>query len=174
MRLYNPSRQYGFKVKQVDSFKGTSLPPVADFAARRKSVPAVLQISKARPALKCSVCAPRYGACVQCAGSRSCFTAFHPLCARGAGLHMASIDDSGPAAPAGAENLDATLQRRVSSGWSSHVGSVFNPYRHGTKFVNALKRGLVSAMNCVSAGEHMKQRWQLTGSCTRVCTVGVR
>ena len=44
--------------------------------------------AQARFQLTCSLCARAHGACIQCAGSRQCFSAFHPLCARRAGLHM--------------------------------------------------------------------------------------
>lgn len=59
---------------------------------------------------------------VQCAGSASCFTAFHPLCARGADYAVAIVDaeeDGGasrggghPAAASGdsdRENRDANM-----------------------------------------------------------------
>ena len=44
-----------------------------------------MQVSKARRKLLCSLCRQPHGACIQCAGSAACFTAFHPLCARAAG-----------------------------------------------------------------------------------------
>ncbi len=50
------------------------------------------QVSKARWKLRCQLCRQPHGACIQCAGSGSCFAAFHPLCARSAGLHMAALD----------------------------------------------------------------------------------
>lgn len=50
------------------------------------------QVAKARLRLQCSLCGQCYGSCVQCAGSRTCCTAFHPLCARAAGLRMESVE----------------------------------------------------------------------------------
>lgn len=52
--------------------------------------PPTHQVSKDRKKLLCNVCKQPYGACIQCAGGRNCFTAFHPLCARNAGLPMVS------------------------------------------------------------------------------------
>jgi len=48
------------------------------------------QVSKARLGLLCSLCRQPYGAPIQCAGGRQCVAAFHPLCARNAGLPMAA------------------------------------------------------------------------------------
>lgn len=41
-----------------------------------------MQVTAARLKLRCSLCQQPHGACIQCAGSNSCYTAFHPLCAR--------------------------------------------------------------------------------------------
>ena len=49
--------------------------------------------AQARWELLCSLCGQAYGACIQCAGSQACVTAFHPLCARAARLHMAAVPD---------------------------------------------------------------------------------
>ena len=43
---------------------------------------------QARKTLSCAICKQHYGACIQCAGSRSCYSAFHVLCARRAKLPM--------------------------------------------------------------------------------------
>ena len=48
---------------------------------------------QARRQLRCSICKQAYGACIQCSGHKHCFTAFHPLCARAAGLVMDSVHD---------------------------------------------------------------------------------
>lgn len=46
---------------------------------------------QARFQLSCSLCSQTYGACIQCAGSRQCFAAFHPTCAARAGLRMVGL-----------------------------------------------------------------------------------
>ena len=46
---------------------------------------------QARFQLSCSLCSQTYGACIQCAGSRQCFAAFHPTCASREGLRMVSL-----------------------------------------------------------------------------------
>ena len=52
-----------------------------------------LHVAQGRFQLTCSVCGQLWGACIQCAALRACYTAFHPLCARSAGLHMATLHD---------------------------------------------------------------------------------
>ena len=42
--------------------------------------------------LRCSLCKLSHGACIQCCAGRTCRTAFHPLCARLAGLPMQQLD----------------------------------------------------------------------------------
>jgi len=42
-------------------------------------------VRKARTKLQCGVCRQPHGACIQCAGDRKCFAAYHPLCGRAAG-----------------------------------------------------------------------------------------
>ncbi|KAL0040242.1 hypothetical protein WJX77_001213 [Trebouxia sp. C0004] len=49
-------------------------------------------VSKAKCQLTCYLCQQRYGACIQCAGSSKCFLAFHPSCARSAGLVMETVE----------------------------------------------------------------------------------
>lgn len=44
--------------------------------------------------LTCSVCDQLYGAAFQCSAGSKCYTAFHPLCARLAGLPMLEVDDA--------------------------------------------------------------------------------
>lgn len=51
-----------------------------------------VQVSRARRQLLCGICRQQHGACIQCAGSSSCYAAFHPLCARGAGHITATVD----------------------------------------------------------------------------------
>ncbi|BGP15944.1 hypothetical protein JCM10213_003625 [Rhodosporidiobolus nylandii] len=55
-------------------------------------------ISRGRWKLVCYLCKKRVGACIQCA-NRSCYTAFHPTCAREYGLEMRMKTSTG--APAG-------------------------------------------------------------------------
>ncbi|XP_057959590.1 histone-lysine N-methyltransferase ATX2 isoform X2 [Malania oleifera] len=60
------------------------------------------RINKDRWKLLCSICGVPYGACIQCSNS-TCRVAYHPLCARAAGLcvelededrlHLISVDD---------------------------------------------------------------------------------
>ncbi|KAL5703167.1 hypothetical protein ACHQM5_028294 [Ranunculus cassubicifolius] len=50
------------------------------------------RISKDRWKLLCSICGVSYGACIQCSKS-TCFTAYHPLCARAAGLCVELEDE---------------------------------------------------------------------------------
>ncbi len=47
---------------------------------------------QAKCQLTCYLCQQRYGACIQCAGSSKCFLAFHPSCARNAGLVMETVE----------------------------------------------------------------------------------
>lgn len=58
----------------------------------------IMQVPAARYDLKCSLCATRHGACIQCCAGRCCVTAFHPLCARLAGLPMQQVDTNDIAA----------------------------------------------------------------------------
>ncbi|GAA5885518.1 hypothetical protein JCM6882_007449, partial [Rhodosporidiobolus microsporus] len=55
-------------------------------------------ISKSRWKLVCYLCKKRLGACIQCV-NRSCYTAFHPTCAREYGLELRMKTSTG--APAG-------------------------------------------------------------------------
>jgi hypothetical protein len=52
-------------------------------------------IPTSRQRLLCQLCKQPYGACIQCAGHRLCFAAFHPCCARDAGLPMFAIEVHG-------------------------------------------------------------------------------
>lgn len=64
---------------------------VAD-VKRMEPVDGVNAVSKERWRLTCSVCKVPYGACIQCSVN-SCKTAFHPLCARSAGLYMEVLEE---------------------------------------------------------------------------------
>lgn len=81
------------------------LEEAADAAAQRAvgiagTVSGLHRVPRARKALLCSLCKQPHGACVQCAGSRKCLVAFHPLCARGAGytVEWREEDKAGPLA----------------------------------------------------------------------------
>ena len=57
-----------------------------------RTPPAGYQVSKARRELLCSICRQPCGAPIQCAAAQ-CRTAFHPLCARNAGLPMVASSE---------------------------------------------------------------------------------
>jgi hypothetical protein len=51
--------------------------------------PAHAQAIQSRASLRCFLCKQPHGACIQC--SARCYTAFHPMCAREAGLAMCEL-----------------------------------------------------------------------------------
>ncbi|XP_024377604.1 uncharacterized protein [Physcomitrium patens] len=59
---------------------------------RMEPVDGINAISKERWRLTCSICNVPYGACIRCSVN-SCKTAFHPLCARSAGLYMEVLEE---------------------------------------------------------------------------------
>lgn len=59
---------------------------------RMEPVDGVNAVAKERWRLTCSICKVPYGACIQCSVN-SCRTAFHPLCARSAGLYMEVLEE---------------------------------------------------------------------------------
>ncbi|XP_043715502.1 histone-lysine N-methyltransferase ATX2-like [Telopea speciosissima] len=69
---------------------------------RMEPIDGVNRINKDRWKLLCSICGVSYGACIQCSNS-TCCVAYHPLCARAAGLcvevedknrlHLMSLDE---------------------------------------------------------------------------------
>ncbi|KAL5781988.1 hypothetical protein ACOSP7_007017 [Xanthoceras sorbifolium] len=69
---------------------------------RMEPIDGLNRISKDRWKLLCSICGVSYGACIQCSNS-TCRVAYHPLCARAAGLcvelededrlHLLSLDE---------------------------------------------------------------------------------
>lgn len=59
---------------------------------RMEPVDGINAISKERWKLTCSICKVPYGACIQCRTS-NCRVAFHPLCARSAGLCMEVLEE---------------------------------------------------------------------------------
>jgi PHD-zinc-finger like domain len=73
------------------------------------------QVSKARLRLLCTLCGQQHGACIQCAGSRACCTAFHPLCARDAGLAMVSVDDDDDEEASGDEVADCGAESFIEA-----------------------------------------------------------
>jgi PHD-zinc-finger like domain len=76
------------------------------------------QVPVSRFTLQCDLCKQPHGAAVQCSAGSRCCTAFHPLCARLAGLPMQQVD-------AANQQKLAELKQRVRSvvgdgarGWS--------------------------------------------------------
>ena len=75
---------------------------------------------QAKHQLVCYLCQQRYGACIQCAGSNKCFMAFHPSCARSAGLVTETVepgsdyDTSAAESDAEAEPAKGTDQPQAS------------------------------------------------------------
>lgn len=69
---------------------------------RMEPIDGLSRINKDRWKLLCSICGVSYGACIQCSNN-TCYAAYHPLCARAAGLcvelededrlHLLSVDD---------------------------------------------------------------------------------
>lgn len=59
---------------------------------RMEPVDGINAISKERWRLNCSICKVPYGACIQCTVN-NCRVAFHPLCARSAGLCMEVLEE---------------------------------------------------------------------------------
>ncbi|GIL92473.1 hypothetical protein Vretifemale_19939 [Volvox reticuliferus] len=51
----------------------------------------VAKVVQNRASLRCSLCKQPHGACIQCAGGVRCYTAFHPMCAREAGVAMCEL-----------------------------------------------------------------------------------
>ena len=123
------------------------LDQVADAAAQRAvgiagTVSGLDRVPKARKALLCYLCKQPHGACIQCAGSRKCLVAFHPLCARGAGLTVQWLEEErGALSPRG---------RVVSSGgmlaWHGECGNPWNSMQgcrmpsSGSRRATAFKR----------------------------------
>ena len=79
----------------------------------------VQDIPKARWRLRCYLCNSRHGACIQCE-HRSCFTAFHVMCARRVGLLGRTQDisdearDTKPDAAAAYCHRHLPLDRKVA------------------------------------------------------------
>lgn len=63
----------------------------------------------------CAICKQGYGACIQC-GTSKCFTAFHPLCARSAGLVMESQNDEHFCSEARPASAECAADRDCSGG----------------------------------------------------------
>lgn len=59
---------------------------------RMEPIDGVNRISKDRWKLICSICEVPYGACIQCS-EHNCRVAYHPLCARAAGLCVEVLED---------------------------------------------------------------------------------
>lgn len=61
---------------------------------RMEPIDGLSRINKDRWKLLCSICGVAYGACIQCSNS-TCYVAYHPLCARAAGLCVELEDEDG-------------------------------------------------------------------------------
>ncbi|CAA0170102.1 Histone-lysine N-methyltransferase ATX2 [Arabidopsis thaliana] len=59
---------------------------------KMEPIDGVKKVSKDRWKLLCSICGVSYGACIQCSNN-SCRVAYHPLCARAAGLCVELADE---------------------------------------------------------------------------------
>lgn len=59
--------------------------------ARMEPIDRITEIQAERWTLRCSLCKQRMGAKIQCA---NCYSAYHPLCARMAGLHMEMVESA--------------------------------------------------------------------------------
>ncbi|CAG7867523.1 unnamed protein product [Brassica rapa] len=59
---------------------------------KMEPIDGVNKVNKDRWKLLCSICGVSYGACIQCSNS-SCRVAYHPLCARAAGLCVELADE---------------------------------------------------------------------------------
>lgn len=70
---------------------------------------------QAKCQLTCYLCQQRYGACIQCAGSSKCFLAFHPSCARSAGLVMETVEPGSDYDTSEAESDSEALPARPTT-----------------------------------------------------------
>lgn len=59
---------------------------------RMEPIDGLSRINKDRWKLLCSICGVSYGACIQCSNN-TCYAAYHPLCARAAGLCVELEDE---------------------------------------------------------------------------------
>lgn len=59
---------------------------------RMEPIDGLSRINKDRWKLLCSICGVSYGACIQCS-NHTCYAAYHPLCARAAGLCVELEDE---------------------------------------------------------------------------------
>ncbi|XP_062170462.1 histone-lysine N-methyltransferase ATX2 isoform X1 [Alnus glutinosa] len=59
---------------------------------RMEPIDGLSRINKDRWKLLCSICGVSYGACIQCSNN-TCYVAYHPLCARAAGLCVELEDE---------------------------------------------------------------------------------
>ncbi|EFJ42811.1 histone H3 methyltransferase/Trithorax [Volvox carteri f. nagariensis] len=68
-----------------------------------------------RASLRCFLCKQQHGACIQCAGDARCYTAFHPMCAREAGLAMCELRQGAGAARGPPQQQQPRNERPVSA-----------------------------------------------------------
>lgn len=84
---------------------------------RMEPIDGVNRISKDRWKLICSICEVPYGACIQCS-DQNCRVAYHPLCARAAGLFIEVLEDK--ARHAGSADEDCEQNLRLLSFCKKH------------------------------------------------------
>ncbi|CAM6106755.1 unnamed protein product [Calypogeia fissa] len=90
---------------------------------RMEPVDGITSINKERWKLICTVCKVPYGACLQCSKPR-CGVAFHPLCARAAGLSTEVMEDKATSFPdpeGGLQLLTYCKKHRLQSAQGSSV-----------------------------------------------------
>lgn len=125
--LHSANRDAGYEPSVLQCFPlhACKYPMLCSEACRRASV----QVSSGRYDLTCYLCEKQHGAALQCAAGNRCFKAFHPLCARLAGLPMQEVHS---------ENKEAVkaLRRNVRK----HTGSNadFSLDRQGTSIASGI------------------------------------
>eukprot|EP00898_Chlorokybus_atmophyticus_P001841 jgi/Chlat1/2658/Chrsp178S02478 len=119
----------------------------------------VSTIPKSRWKLRCSICSIACGACIQCE-VRTCYAAYHPLCARGAGYCMEYVEEASNAkttalvSPSRAGTESSADRLALRSYCPSHA-----------PMMRAEARKMQSAIPAVSAKDY--QPPQLQAGCAR-------
>lgn len=76
---------------------------------RMEPIDGLNRINKDRWKLICSICEVPFGACIQCS-DQNCRVAYHPLCARAAGLFIEVLEDKARHAPSADEDCEQSLR----------------------------------------------------------------